>query len=327
MTIKEAILKILSETPKAYLPNEICDLIIERKLRNFGDAKTPKATVSALCWDFIKRNDSRVKRIKFDEGPYLYYHAKYEAQVLAESNAAQSGKTTSGKKPPKPAWNERSLHTLLCAFLNSDSDDNFTKTIRHETSSPKDDEAQTWIHPDMVNLRLQLPRAAACQSLLNSLRKNDSVVLSSYELKRSIHSDNELKRYFFQAVSNSSWANYGWLVALDIDESKLHEEMERLNRNFGIGIIHLKPNAFNSRILYPAKYRPLDFRTIDKLCGINPDLREFIDHVVKLINAQKGYVDSTKAAFRQFCDRVLKTDSEIEKYCQEQLIPIEPDDE
>lgn len=326
MTVKEAVLKILSETPKAFLPSDICDLIIERKLRDFGDAKTPRATVSAQCWDFVKRNDSRVKRIKFDEGPYLYYHAKYEAQVLAESNTAQSGKTVPKKKAPKP-WSERSLHTLLCAFLNSDSDDNFTKTIRHETSSPKEDEAQTWIHPDMVNLRLQLPRAAACQSLLNSLRKNDSMVLSSYELKRSIHSDNELKRYFFQAVSNSSWANYGWLVALDIDESKLHEEMERLNRNFGIGIIHLKPHAFNSRIFYPAKYRPLDFRTIDKLCGINPDLREFVDHVVKLINAQKGYVDSTKAAFRQFCDKVLKTDDEIETYCNEQHIPIEPDDE
>jgi len=325
MTVKEAILNILSETPKAYLPNEICDLIIERKLRDFGDAKTPKATVNAQCWDFIKRNDSRVKRIKFDEGPYLYYHAKHEAQVLADSNMAQSDKTASaasGKKPPIP-WTERSLHTLLCAFLNSDSDDNFTKTIRHETSSPKDDEAQTWIHPDMVNLRLQLPRAAACQSLLNSLRKNESVVLSSYELKRSIHSDNELKRYFFQAVSNSSWANYGWLAALDIDESKLREEMERLNRNFGIGIIHLKANAFSSTVLFPAKYRELDFRTIDKLCGINPDIREFIDHVVKLINAQKGYIDSTKAAFRQFCDKVLKTDDEVEKYCNGQHIPIE----
>lgn len=327
MTVKEAILKILSETPKAYLPSEICDQIIERKLRDFGDAKTPKDTVSAQCWYFIKQNDSRVKRIKFDEGPYLYYHTKYKALVLADSNAIQAGKPASGKKAPKPAWNERSLHTLLCAFLNSDSDDNFTKTIRHATSSQKDDEAQTWIHPDMVNLRLQLPQAEACQSLLNSLRKNDSIVLSSYELKRSIHSDNELKSYFFQAVSNSSWANYGWLVALDINESKLHEEMERLNRNFGIGIIHLKPNVFNSRILYPAKYRPLDFRTIDKLCRINPDLREFINHVVKLINAQKGYVDSTKAAFRQFCDKVLKTDAEIERYCQEQLIPIDPDDE
>ena len=116
-------------------------------------------------------------------------------------------------------------------------------------------------------------------------------------------------------------------MALDIDETKLHEEMERLNRNFGIGIIHLKPNAFNSRILFPAKYRSLDFRTIDKLCSVNADLHEFIDHVVKLINAQKGYVDSTKAAFRQFCDRVLKSDEEIKKYCEVQHIPTDPDDE
>ena len=53
MTVREAILKILGDAPKAYLPSEICDLIIERKLRDFGEAKTPKATVNAQCGSFI----------------------------------------------------------------------------------------------------------------------------------------------------------------------------------------------------------------------------------------------------------------------------------
>lgn len=33
----------------------------------------------------------------------------------------------------------------------------------------------------------------------------------------------------FQALSNSSWANYGYLVAFEINEEVM-EEMERLNR-------------------------------------------------------------------------------------------------
>ncbi len=329
MTVKEAILKILEENPKAYQPSDICNLIITKGLRDFGDAKTPRATVSAQCGDFIKMKDNRVRRIKADKGFYVYYHAKYEEQVLAAANTNLKDKANPAVhlkgegKAHKKTCIERSLHPLLCAFLNSDSDNNFTKTIHHETSTFKGDDAQTWIHPDLVNLRLELPQDTVCQSLLNSLNKNDSMLLSSYEMKRSIHSDNELKHYFFQAVSNSSWANYGWLAALDIDENKLYEEMKRLNQTFGIGIIHLNANAFSSSVLFPAKYRALDFRTIDKLCGINPDIREFMDYVVKLINAQKGYVDSTKAAFRQFCDKVLKTDDEVKKYCEEQQIPIE----
>jgi len=215
---------------------------------------------------------------------------------------------------------------LLCAWLNSASDDSFTKTIRHEVSSTKDDGSQNWVHPDMVNLRLRLPNDSACQALHGMLNKSDSVILSSYEIKRDIHSDYELKRYFFQAVSNSSWANYGWLVAMDIDENKLREEMERLTQTFGIGIIRLSTNAFSTTILYPAKYRSLDFRTIDKLCCINSDMRDFIDHVGKLIDAQKRYVEPTKAAFYQFCDPTMTGDEEIERYCKNKGIPYGMED-
>jgi len=56
----------------------------------------------------------------------------------------------------------------------------------------------------------------------------DTFKISSYELKREINSDAELKKAFFQAVSNSSWANYGYLVALEFSGT-LKDEMERLN--------------------------------------------------------------------------------------------------
>ncbi len=330
MTIKEAILNVLEAEPRACSANEIFQSICANKLYDFDKGKTPSATVQALCGDFIRRNDSRVKRTKVGGG-YLYYYSKYEVQVLAALEGLPGevkGVSASQKrsKEPRKSWVERDLHPLLCTWLNSASDDSFTKTIRHEVSSTKDDGSQNWVHPDMVNLRLRLPNDSACQALHGLLNKSDSVILSSYELKRDIHSDYELKRYFFQAVSNSSWANYGWLVAVEIDENKLREEMERLTQTFGIGIIKLSTDAFSSKVLYPAKFRPLDFRTIDKLCGINSDMRDFIDHVVRLIDAQKRYVDSTKAAFRQFCDYSMSGDEEVEHYCKNTGIPYEVED-
>ena len=65
------------------------------------------------------------------------------------------------------------------------------------------------------------------------------------EIKKEINTDYELKKSYFQAVSNSSWANYGYLVALEISDN-LKDEMERLNQSFGIGIIELKSNPYES---------------------------------------------------------------------------------
>ncbi len=45
-----------------------------------------------------------------------------------------------------------------------------------------------------------------------------------------------LKNIIFQAVSKSSWANYGYLVALG-NSDNLQDEMQRLHESFGIGII------------------------------------------------------------------------------------------
>lgn len=44
----------------------------------------------------------------------------------------------------------------------------------------------------------------------------------------------------FQAVSNSSWANEGYLVVLQEIDSEVLSELRRLNQSFGIGVIKLE---------------------------------------------------------------------------------------
>jgi hypothetical protein len=146
--------------------------------------------------------------------------------------------------------------------------------------------------------------------------------LSSYELKREINSDSELKKAFFQAVSNSSWANYGYLVAFEISDS-LNEEMERLNQSFGIGIIELKSNPYESKVLYSAKYRDLDFKTIDKLCKINKDFEKFMEQAEKLLTANERYVTATERELEESCDKYFQSDTEMEEYCKKKNITID----
>jgi hypothetical protein len=66
-------------------------------------------------------------------------------------------------------------------------------------------------------------------------------------------------------LSNSSWANFGYLVAFEINDD-LMEEMERLNRSFGIGIIRLSAYSDDTTVLFPARKNELDYYMVDKLC-------------------------------------------------------------
>lgn len=67
MTIKEAILKSLDNINGLTNYMEVHDHIIKNAYYDFGTAKTPPATISALLGDFIRTGDSRVKRINKKE--------------------------------------------------------------------------------------------------------------------------------------------------------------------------------------------------------------------------------------------------------------------
>jgi hypothetical protein len=133
----------------------------------------------------------------------------------------------------------------------------------------------------MVGFYLPLDDWRSSVIELNRLCDNNSLRLFSFELKKSLHKGNYRESYF-QAVSNSSWAHEGYLVAADVlQDDDFLAEMERLASSFGIGVIHLEPTDIDaSRILYPARSRQtLDWETINKLCDKNPDFAKFLEDV------------------------------------------------
>jgi hypothetical protein len=141
-------------------------------------------------------------------------------------------------------------------------------------------------------------------------------------LKREINNDYELKKAYFQAVSNSSWANYGYLVTFEVSDNLL-DEIERLNQSFGIGFILLNANPYQSKILFQSKFKNIDFKTVDKLCVINEDFRKFMEQTEKLLTAEERYYKSTEKELDEFCDKCLDNDAEIEAYCKAKHIPTD----
>jgi hypothetical protein len=326
MTLKEAVLLSLNDINEITNYLAVQNKIVEKNYYDFGQARTPGATISAVLGDFIRNGDTRVKRIKQDNGTYWYYLTKNEenigVEVLSGSTSINSSETTKSKvvkSDKQKTYDERDLHKLLSSYLKNTSI--YSKTIFHEQSNGKDNN-QIWTHPDMVGIKFLNLQTKVSQNFLKSIKRIDTFKLHSYELKKEINNDSELKKAYFQAVSNSSWANYGYLVAFEFSDS-LIEEMERLNQSFGIGIIELNSNPYRSKVLFPAKSRELDFKTIDKLCKINKDFEKFIEQTEKLLTAEERYFKSTEKELDEFCDNYFDNDTEVEQYCKDKNIPTE----
>ncbi|OYU54422.1 MAG: hypothetical protein CFE25_13995 [Chitinophagaceae bacterium BSSC1] len=319
MTIKEAIIKSLEEIKSLVNNNDVCNHIINNGYYDFKDAKTPASTVSALLGDFIRKGDTRVKRIKKSDGSFSYYLSKYENEIETSVLIESVEEVDSTKNEKSKSYEERDLHKLLATYLKSHNI--FSKTIFHEKSNSKD-KHQKWIHPDMVGVSYLKLQTYASQSLQKVLDRESTVRFNSYELKREISNDYELKEAFFQAVSNSSWANHGFLVAFDINDN-LYDEIKRLNQSFGIGVIELSSNPYISKLLFPARYKDLDYRTIDKLCKINPDFERFILQIEKLITADQRYLNAMEKELEEYCDKSFNSEIELDNYCKEKNIPVE----
>ena len=185
-------------------------------------------------------------------------------------------------------FKERDLHPLLVAFVRSDEHFKaYAKTIRHERSLKTRKNAEMWMHPDIVAVHYAFEDFKKDVVELASTIGQSPITLFSFELKKSISPDT-VRECFFQAVSNSSWANEGYLVAPEISDEALGL-LGKLNASFGIGVIRLDlQEVSQSEILIPSRCREtLDLGMMDELVGINPDFQGFMRSINKTLKTDE----------------------------------------
>jgi len=244
--------------------------------------KTPWATLGARLYVDVRDNE-QTKFIKVGNRPARFFLQERKAEITTDA-ITRIEKEETKKSEKVSAYLERDLHPLLTYFAYANPSFNrgrsiLTKTIFHEKSYKSG--YNEWIHPDMVGFYIPLEDWRPDVIELNRLVDNNSLRLFSFELKRSLTKGNYREAYF-QAVSNSSWAHEGYLVAANVlQDDEFLAELERLASSFGIGIIHLDPTDIDgSRILYPARIKStLDWETINKLCSQNTDFGKFLQDV------------------------------------------------
>jgi hypothetical protein len=244
--------------------------------------KTPWQSLGAQLYVDVRDNPES-QFIKVGRRPARFFLKDRQSEVpsdlVSEIEKGEVKRTT-----VTPKFKERDLHPLLAYFAYANPSFNrgrsiHTKTILHEKSVKQG--YNEWVHPDMVGFYLPIEDWRPEVIEFNRLSDNNSIRLFSFEIKKTLSKVNYRESYF-QAVSNSSWAHEGYLVAAEVlQDDDFLAELERLAASFGIGIIHLDlTDIDSSSVLYPARVRgTLDWETINKLCDQNPDFKKFIEDV------------------------------------------------
>lgn len=276
--------EILTKAEKPLTYQEIWSTGTEKNLTSklAITGKTPWQTLGARLYVDTKENPN-TKFIKVGKNPVRFFLASRRSEVSQDLIEKINFEQRKEKKEPEH-FEERDLHPLLTYFAYSNPSFNrgrniFTKTILHEKS--KKSGYSEWLHPDLVGFYLPIEEWNENLVEFNRISDNNALKLFSFELKKSINKGNYRENYF-QAVSNSSWAHEGYLVAAQIvQDDDLLAELERLTMSFGIGIIQLDlKDIDSSKVLFPARQRPaLDWETMNKLTEQNKDFNKFIKDV------------------------------------------------
>ncbi|BAW70232.1 COG2958 family protein [Helicobacter pylori] len=277
--IIQSVLEIIKEPIKVTeIYHKAKELFEKGEIENmFGyGGNTPDQSVSAVIYIALKNKGEDLPFLKVQENPVLI--ALKDAPKEPVLNAQKSS------APGVKIVHERDLHPFLTymAFFNENLKC-YTKTIFHEGSLKSPKGIDRWLYPDMVGVRF-LYAELSNENLIAFSKKFDTlpVKLVSFELKKEI-SVNNCRECYFQAISNSSWANEGYLVGHHIDthDPKLMDLLKRLHASFGIGVIDLRTDEDKSTILLNAKYKEkIDYTVALELSEKNEEFSGFLKSVV-----------------------------------------------
>ncbi|WP_181330848.1 HTH domain-containing protein [Helicobacter pylori] len=333
MTYRELGKKVLEQAERSLKPKEIweraCGMGLDKERPSIG--KTPWSTLGT---DLGK--DKKQFYVARKEGGAFFYWLKsrerefppQEISNAKEEDDEQSECSGTAKKQ-KNSFHERDLHPLLVKFLNKDP--NFKllcKTICHQRCLKYEKGKCEWNYPDIVGVYFPynkyFPYNGYKEETLKFLHHTGQKrhKIFSFELKIRINFSN-LKESYFQAVSNSTWANEGYLVVFEEIEDKVLGELKRLNQSFGIGVIKLESEISNSKILLLAREREIDIPTLNMLIEQSPeDFKPFMERINKQI--EKGL--DTAVDMGEFFDEVLDDEAmqkHIEKHIEDKGIKAE----
>ena len=222
------------------------------------------------------RLQKRHPELKTTEGrPRKYYYS--EKSDVAEVAAAEGVVATPLAGSSDGKVGEHSMYPLLSLYLWEEFGVYSKRIDEKRSSNKRGPNGNRWLYPDVVGMEdLGADWHQEVRDCVNQY-SDKRTKLWSFEAKLLINRSN-VRECFFQAVSNSSWANFGYLVAAEIEGQDTLKELRMLFAAHGIGLIKLDAdNPAESQVLIPARERDeIDWDMANRLATEN---RDFLDYV------------------------------------------------
>ena len=219
-------------------------------------------------------------QIKTTEGrPRLYYWTEQtDEQQVELIESVKPAKVADAIIETSPA--EIDLYPKLAEFLRSDSGLYVQRIDEKRSANRRGPQGNRWLFPDIVaveDLTSQWTREV--RDCVSEARARKFRVWS-LEVKLLLNRSN-VREAYFQTVSNSSWANFAYVVAGEIEGADTLKELRMLSALHGIGVIRLDTDDPNeSEVLIPARERSeIDWANCDRLAAENTDFLSVVKRI------------------------------------------------
>ena len=289
-SLRKAVLELLnSNSGKEYTAREIAQVLadkypdaVEAKIKassnkNMNTKEDCIAQWSAeipVCKDYFERNNVFLS----SDRPRTYsIKSSNNSNNSPKGIVKDSDELSDYKDNCRNNQPEKELYPKLAEYCKSLKI--MTLRIDEKKSTKKGANNNKWLHADLVGFQDLVggfvDEAKECLIEYSDIRS----LLYSFEVKDGDITQGNLREYFFQTVSNSSWVNFSYLIAEGIEE-KAWDELQLLCASFNIGFIQLdKNNPCESQIRVKAPQTDLDWMMINRIADANPDFKKFLKNI------------------------------------------------
>lgn len=288
----QKIVELLKANPnQKFTARQIADKIVQAYPEDYSEKRLnprfedEKAFLSQVVAEIGSQKDQIVKNDKHvfwqdKPRPRVYWYDPEKEVGDVNQTIINNDDTDEIPSLTEQSFSEHELYPILIDYLKSELKLYCQRIDERRLKNSRGSGGNQWLHPDIVAMQ---PVDKEWNELIRSCVKQgagQSVRLWSFEVKKELSGSNARKS-FFQAVSNSSWANEGYLVATSISDSSVEQELRMLSALHGIGVILLNPeNPSESEMMLPARSRAdVDWQSVNRILVENEDFKDYIELV------------------------------------------------
>lgn len=257
----------------------------QRKLERSKTLKTEADLVQQIVAEIganrpiIQRRFPNVRTT--EDRPRLYFWSEVSQEAEVALSEQLDPEIPADQRPVDiggAGLREAELYPKLAHYLSVEFGIHSQRIDEKRSANKRGPQGNRWLFPDVVAFEDLTKEWTAEVRQCVSEAGAQKARMWSLEVKLLLNRSN-VREAYFQTVSNSSWANFAYLVSGEIEGPETLKELRMLAALHGVGVIKLDAyNPAESQILIPAREKQeIDWANCNRLASENSDFQKVIN--------------------------------------------------